>query len=127
MASGYRGEPVHVVITGDAKITFESLNMTVGNEIAQGITRSESQTLLNSIKKKTDLLKNNPGYGIHIPKDRIPKQYLISYEVNNLWKVNLAGAWRIFYTVRGTEVDIIALILDILDHKCYSKKFHYRD
>ncbi len=30
------------------------------------------------------------------------------------------------YTIRGSEIEIIALILDIIDHKKYNKKFGYR-
>jgi hypothetical protein len=99
----------------------------VGYEIKKGITKSDHQTLLNSIKQKIDFLKNNPEYGIHIPKDRIPKDYVKGYEVNNLWKVNLSGAWRMIYTIRGSEVEIISLILDIMNHKDYNKKFGYKN
>ncbi len=30
------------------------------------------------------------------------------------------------YTLRGSEIEVISLILDILDHKEYDKKFGYR-
>jgi hypothetical protein len=69
---------------------------------------------------------NCSEYGIHIPKDRIPKEYTRNYDVNNLWKVNLSGAWRMIYTIRGSEVEIISLILDIMNHDDYNKKFGYK-
>jgi len=122
----FKGKPVKVITTGAAKEEFDELNHVVGEEIAKGITTSDHQTLLNSIKQKVDLLKLNPEYGIHIPKDRIPKEYVTKYDVNNLWKVNLSGAWRMIYTIRGSEVEIISLILDILNHTDYEKKFRYR-
>lgn len=122
----FKGKPVKVIITGDAEEDFEQLNMVVGEEIAKGITSSDHQTLLHSIKQKIDLLKSNPEYGIHILKDRIPKEYLLKYDVNNLWKANLSGAWRMIYTIRGSDVEIIALILDILDHRAYERKFGYK-
>ncbi|MBI2558204.1 hypothetical protein HYW20_02690 [Candidatus Woesearchaeota archaeon] len=122
----FKGKPVKVVITGDAKEELEELNKIVGEEISRGITSSDHQTLLNSIKQKIEFLKDNPEYGIHIPKDRIPKEYIMKYDVNNLWKVNLSGAWRMIYTIRGSEVDIISLILDILNHRDYERKFGYR-
>ncbi|MFH0978739.1 MAG: hypothetical protein V1837_05555 [Candidatus Woesearchaeota archaeon] len=122
----FKGKPVKVIITGGAKEEFDELNQIVGEEIAKGITSSDHQTLLNSIKQKVDLLQLNPEYGIHIPKDRIPKEYVVKYDVNNLWKVNLSGAWRMIYTIRGSEVEIISLILDILNHSDYEKKFGYR-
>lgn len=122
----FKGKPTRVIITGLAKEEFEDLNKIVGEEIAKGITHSDHQILLNSIKQKIELLKNNPEYGIHVLKDRIPKEYIKNYDVNNLWKVNLAGAWRMIYTIRGSEVEIISLILDIMNHKDYEKKFRYK-
>ena len=86
----FKGKPVSVIVTGDAKEEFERLNMAV------------------------------------IPKNLIPKDYVVNYGVGNLWKVNLSGAWRMIYTIRGSEVEIISLILDILDHRSYEKKFGYR-
>lgn len=122
----FKGKPVKVMITGNAKEEFKELNAIVGKELADGVTSSDHQTLLNSIKQKIDLLKANPEYGIHIPKNKIPKEYIKEYDVNNLWKSNLSGAWRMIYTIRGSEIDIISLILDIMNHKDYEKKFKYK-
>ncbi len=122
----FKGKPVRVIITGDAKEEFEELNKAVAEEITKGVEKSEHQTLLRSIKQKIDLLKENPEQGIHISKNKIPKEYIIRYDVNNLWKVNLSGAWRMIYTIRGNEVEIISLILDILNHGNYEKKFNYK-
>ncbi len=122
----FKGKPVKVIITGNAEEEFERLNKAVGEEISKGITSSDYQTLLNSIKQKIDFLKRNPQYGTHIPKNKIPKEYIINYDVNNLWKVNLSGAWRMIYTIKGSKIEIISLILDILNHKNYEKKFGYR-
>jgi len=122
----FKGKPTKVIIIGEAKEEFDDLNRIVGEEIIGGIKSSDHQTLLNSIKQKIELLKANPEYGIHIQKDRIPKEYVRDYDVNNLWKVNLSGAWRMIYTIRGSEVDIISLILDIMDHRDYEKKFRYK-
>ncbi len=122
----FKGKPLKVIITGKAKEEYNELNKTVGDEISQGITKSDHQTLLNSIKQKIDFLKDNPEYGFHIEKKKIPLEYIQEYDVTNLWKVNLSGAWRMIYTIRGSEVEIIALILDLLDHKYYNKKFGYK-
>jgi len=122
----FKGKPVKVIITGNAKEEFDILNNVVGEEITKGITKSDHQILLNSIKNKIELLKDNPQHGIHIPKDRTPQEYVINYDVNNLWKINLSGAWRMIYTIRGDEVEIISLVLDILNHKNYEKKFKYK-
>jgi len=122
----FKGKPTKVIITGNAKEEFDDLNKVVGEEISKGITSSDHQTLLNSIKQNIELLKDNPEFGFHIPKDRIPKEYVNEYDVNNLWKVNLSGAWRMIYTIRGSEVEIISFVLDIMDHRDYNKKFGYK-
>jgi len=121
----FRGKPVDVRVTGDAMVAYEELNKKVGEEKAKGITSSSDQTLFNSIQQKINFIKENPEYGIHVPKNLIPKEYIDKYDANNLWKVNIAGAWRMIYTIRGSEVEIIALILDIFNHKNYDKKFGY--
>jgi len=122
----FKGKPTKVIITGDAREEFDDLNKVVGGEIKKGITSSDHQTLLNSIKQKIELLRNNPEYGVHISKGKIPKNYVKEYDINNLWKVNLSGAWRMIYTIKGSEVEIISLILSIMNHKNYEKKFKYK-
>ncbi len=122
----FKGKHVKVLLTGDALEQFDELNKLVGEEIKEGINKSDHQILLNSIKQKLEFLKSNPQYGVHIPKDRIPNEYVQNYDANNLWKVNLSGAWRMIYTINGNEIEIISLILDIINHKDYDKKFGYK-
>ena len=122
----FKGKPVKVVITGDAEEEFNKLNEVVGEEIRRGVKSSDHQTLLNAIKQRIEFLKANPQYGIHISKEKIPKEYILKYDVNNIWKTDLPGAWRMIYTIRGSEVEIISLILDILNHKDYEKRFGYK-
>jgi hypothetical protein len=122
----FKGKPVRVILTSDAKIEYEQLNQTVGGEISKGVKKSEHQTLLNSIKQKIEFLKHNPEYGIHIEKKKIPKEYVEKFDAENLWKVDLSGYWRMIYTIRGSEVEILTVVLDIIDHKRYDKKFGYK-
>ena len=80
--------------------------------------------LLRSINQKKDLIKANPFYGNNVEKKKIPKMH---YNVQNLWRVELTGYWRMLYTIKGDEVQIICFVLDILNHEEYNKKFGYRD
>ncbi len=121
-----KNKTTKVIITGNAKIEFDDLNKLVNYEIKKGIISSNNQTLLNSIKQKIRILKDNPGYGIHIPKNKIPKKYLDDFDINNLWKINLSGAWRMIYTIKANEIEIISLIIDLMNHKHYEKKFKYK-
>jgi hypothetical protein len=70
-------------------------------------------------------LKENPFCGIAIPKRLIPKIYIRKYGINNLWKYNLPGAWRLLYSIAGNRVKIVAIILEWLSHKEYERRFKY--
>ena len=116
-------KPVRVQFIGDAAEEFESLNKTVGEEEARGIANSGRQQLLRSIRQKTELIKLNPQYGDSVPKALIRKS---GYNVDNLWVVDLAGYWRMLYTLRGGQVEVLCFILRIIDHDKYDKMFGYR-
>lgn len=122
----WKGKRVKIILVGDAKEEYFRLNEIVGEEISKGINGSDHQTLLNSIRQKKELLQANPEYGKHISKNKIPKEYIKKYEVNNLWKVNLSGAWRMIYTIKGSEVEIQNIILDLMTHRDYEKRFGYK-
>jgi len=117
----FKGKQLKVVITGNAKKELFRLKKKIDED-----KNSEYQKLSKSIFQKIEFLKHNPQYGIHIEKRKIPKEYFKDYNVNNLWKVNLFGVWRLIYTLRGSDIEIISIVLDILDHKTYDKKFKYR-
>ena len=101
---------VKVILVGIAKRIFINLDLV----------------LLRALKRKIELLKQDPEYGIHIPKNLIPKKYLIDYDVTNLWKVNLPNGWRFIYSLKGSEHEILVLILEIFNHKTYEKRFKYK-
>ena len=102
---------------------FEYLNKVVGEEQTKGISNSEHQQLLKSIKQKIELIKANPQYGDAVLKALIKKS---GYTVDNLWVVDLTGYWRMLYTLKGSQVEILCFVLEILDHKRYDKIFGYR-
>ena len=45
-------------------------------------------------------LKANYDYGTQISRKLIPRKYQFEYEVTNLWKIDLAGYWRMIYTLK---------------------------
>ena len=73
-----------------------------------------------------EIIKINPRYGNPIAKILIPKEYEHKYEATNLFRVELPNFWRMLYTVKNEEIEIIAFILDIVNHKEYNKKFGYK-
>jgi hypothetical protein len=84
---------------------------------------------MNLIKKlKKELIKSDPHYGNPIAKALIPKQYIKKFEITNLFRIELPNYWRMLYTLRNgeTEIEIIAFIIDIIDHQEYNKTFGYK-
>lgn len=115
-------KPVKVSFIDDAANEWEKLNKTVAEEKSNDIENSENQQLLKSIKQKIELIKMNPQYGSSVPKKLIPKKF----PVDNLWVVDLIGYWRMLYTLKGSQIEILCFILEIFDHERYDKLFGYR-
>jgi hypothetical protein len=113
---------VRVILLDEADLEYKRLNKIVGEQIRDSKENTAEMQLLRSIKQKRDLIKANPFYGDNIKKRQIPNDYA----VQNLWRVELTGYWRMLYTIKGDEVQIICFVLDILDHKRYDKVFGYR-
>jgi len=70
-------------------------------------------------------IQEDPVCGIKIPLRLIPKEWKKKYSINNLYKYNLPNAWRLFYSLIGNKVELIAIILGCFNHKEYERKFHY--
>ena len=82
----------------------------------------EDQQLYKSINRALDDLKRNPICGVKIPKKLWPKEYIQKYNITNLWKYDLPGAWRLVYTIESDEIKIVSIILEWFDHKDYEKR-----
>ena len=85
-----------------------------------------SQILLKKLDKAIAKLKYDYKAGEHVPKDRIPEFYVINYGVENLWKLNIDPNYRLIYTIRGTEVEVMSVLLEFFDHGEYNKRFGYK-
>lgn len=107
---------------GQAKEAYEELSKIVAKQKSGGRSNSEEIQLLKSILNKTAILKYNPSYGQGISKAQIPK----GLEVDNLFRVELTHYWRMIYTIRTNEVEIISFVLYIVNHPTYDKLFHYK-
>ena len=113
---------VRVILSPEAEEVYRYLNEHAAHS-------KREQTFLNTVDKKINLIKSNIHYGDSIAKKLIPSEYKIKYGVNNLFRVELPNYWRMLYTLTEGEsqIEIIAFVLDIIDHKKYNKKFGYRD
>jgi len=89
-------------------------------ELAKGNRANEREYKL--IKKGIDLLSVNPWHGIVVPRCLpIFEYYTKKYGVKNLRKLDVSKSWRLMYTVAKEEVQIIAFVLDLVDHKTYER------
>lgn len=82
--------------------------------------------LLSSIDEAIKNLKTNPFYGDLIPRKYLTKKVIDRYGTNKIFRIELVGYWRLLYTAIGDEAQIIALILEYMNHKTYDKLFGYR-
>ncbi len=111
----FGGKDVRVLLKGQAKESFLELKKRKDKE---------AQTLLRSIQRAREILKENPQFGDPIKKDLIPKKFKAN--VQNLYRVELSNFWRMLYTIKGTKVEIFLFVLSITDHKGYNKLFGYK-
>lgn len=105
-----------VILSENAKNEFDNLNKSVGDELKRGINSSQNQSIFRSIQRVIENLKDNPFFGNQIQKSKIPKVY-IKNGITNLWRAELADRWRLLYTIKSDEVEILNIVLEICDHK----------
>ena len=107
---------IRILLKGDAKKSFS---------ILKNQQDKNSQTLINSIKRAVEILKENPQFGDPIKKELIPNK-LKKLGIQNLYRMELSNYWRMLYTIEGTKIEIFVFILNIVDHKKYNKLFGYK-
>lgn len=122
----FKDKEVKVILSQDANDEYIELNRIVGRELQKEISSSVHQSVLRSIQRVITLLKVNPFAGDQVKKSLIPKKYKDKYEITNLWRIELANYWRLIYTIRSTEVEVISFVLNMVDHKEYNKIFMYK-
>ena len=122
----FQGKEVNVKLSEEADNVYQELNKIVGEEKIKGIDSSFHQTLLRSIIRVRDLLKQNPFAGDQVPKRQMPPKYIQKFDVDNVWRIELADRWRLVYTITGNQIEIITFVMDIFDHKDYDKVFGYK-
>ena len=111
---------VSIILSPEAKEVYKKLN-------AESENNKQSRMILKAVNNKIDLIKSNIHYGDPIAKNLIPEEYKQKYSATNLFRVELPAFWRMLYTLTNNEeVEIVAFVLDIIDHPSYDKKFGYK-
>ena len=123
----FKGKEVRIVLSAEATEEYNELNRIVGEELKRGVTSSVHQSIFRSIERVKGRLKENPFAGDQVKKRLIPDYYFQKYDVTNLWRIELSNYWRLIYTIQSNEIEVIDFVLNIMDHKDYSKKFGYKN
>ena len=112
---------VKIILSLEAKQVYDYLNRMAP-------ASKKEHMILKAVRYKFELIKNNFQYGDPIAKNLIPKEYKEKYRVTNLFRVELPDFWRMIYTVHegSSDIEIVAFVLDIMNHPDYNKKFGYR-
>jgi len=102
---------------------------TVANDTFLKLKRSNKKiekSIFKSVCEKIELIKQDPKIGETIKKKLIPKEYKNNYGITVLYKIRLANFWRLLYTIKDNELEIIAIIVDIIDHEEYNDIFGFK-
>ena len=78
------------------------------------------------VDKALDVLRENMFAGQLIEKKKFPKIYIQKYGITNLYRYNLDKSNRLTYTIVADESGMAVVVLEIMNHKEYEKRFGYR-
>ena len=87
--------------------------------------KKRDKELYRHIENALRNIEEDSVCGIKIPIRLIPKEWKKKYFINNLYKYNLPNSWRLFYSLIGNKIEIIAIILGCYNHKDYERIFNY--
>jgi hypothetical protein len=111
---------VKIILSPEAEEVYKKLN-------SEAESNKQSRMILKAVNNKINLIKANIHYGNPIAKNLIPEEYKIKYGTSNLFRVELPAFWRMLYTLTNNEeIEIVAFVLDIIDHSTYDYKFGYK-
>ncbi len=99
----------------------------VDNKLEKSFNKlSENDPIKKSLKKAIKEIKTDAFCGRQVKKKLIPEKLIKKYKINNLWIYNLPSAWRLLYSVTSSDkIELIAAVLDWMDHKDYEKLFRF--
>lgn len=108
--------PTSVIIHPDVQDQYDAL------ERAARARRQPEAAVWKSFQTQVLRLKADGQWGEVIPRSRIPRHFLETYAVANLYCLDLASFRRCFYTIRHRDV----VLLDLVDHATYDRWFNVR-
>ncbi len=87
--------------------------------------RGEEREVYDMLVRAVDRLEKDPFIGDRVPKKLMPKEYAKKYGADNLKKYDLNDSWRLIYTIVGSKLLILSVILEWMPHKEYERRFGY--
>lgn len=87
--------------------------------------KQSDQRLFKELEKAFNDICQNGYVGRNVKKKLIPRGLIQKYQINNLWIYNLSKDWRLIYTLAGDEIEVLAIVLDWMNHKDYEKLFKF--
>ena len=94
------------------------------NKLKEG--KVDEKQLADYLDRAMDDLEKNEQAGAKVPSKQWPKEYIKKFDIKNLWKYDLPNGWRVLYTIKGNNVEIISVVLEWITHKDYERKFGYK-
>jgi hypothetical protein len=88
--------------------------------------KTDEKKLAEYIDRAMDDLEKDEQAGLKISSQQWPKEYIRKYKITNLRKYDLPNGWRLIYTIRGNNIEIISVLLEWVTHKNYERKFGYK-
>lgn len=87
---------------------------------------ADKDPIKKGIIRAIGFIQEDFSCGRNVKKELIPRRIVDRYGLNNLWIYDLPNGWRLLYSVTsGGEIEIIAAVLDWMDHKDYEKLFGF--
>jgi Txe/YoeB family toxin of Txe-Axe toxin-antitoxin module len=105
----------------ESKVRFVDISL----KVAFDNLKESDERLHKEIEKALTDIKLNAFCGRNVRKKLIPKELSKKYNLNNLWIYNLRKDWRLLYTIGRDEIEVLALVLDWMNHKDYNRLFKF--
>jgi Txe/YoeB family toxin of Txe-Axe toxin-antitoxin module len=105
----------------ECKVNFIDLEL---KKTFEELEKSDSR-LYKEITKSLNDICNNSFCGRNVKKELIPKELIQKYNIDNLWIYNLRKDWRLLYSIGRDEIELIAVILNWMNHKDYERLFKF--
>ena len=87
---------------------------------------SDNDPIKRGIVRAIKFIQQNAFCGRNVRKELIPRKLIDKYTINNLWIYDLPDGWRLLYSVTsGGEIEVIAAVLDWMNHKDYERLFNF--